>query len=233
VALYYGPLYFLSVKQSSPTQAGVNMFPTTTSLVPASIVVGVIVTRINHFRWAIWSGWLAATLASGLMVMWDVNTNTATWAVIGHGLALNAQNFATQAIALPGDEAAAAAMYAFLRSLGMALGVGIGGSIFQNVMKIKLVQLGLPVEIAKNAEAYIRVIKTLPMDSIYKDNVLESYVYGLRGVYGVYCGMAGLAGIASLFIGHFDLNKELSSEHKLGQDRWSRTFSQAVPINEV
>jgi MFS family permease len=207
------------------------MFPTTFSLVPASIIVGAVITRINHFRWAIWAGWLVTTLAAGLMVLWNVHTSTPVWAVIlvllgiGHGLVLNAQNFATQAIAQPRYEAAAAAMYAFLRSFGMALGVGIGGSTFQNVMKVKLVHLGLPVEIARNAESYIAVLETLPSDSVFKSQVLESYVYGLRGVFGLYCGMAGLAGITSLLIQHFDLNKELESEHKLVENRISRMIN--------
>lgn len=48
-------------------------------------------------------------------------------------MVLNAQNYATQAIAQPRDEAAAAAMYVFLRSFDMAMGVGVGGSVFQNV----------------------------------------------------------------------------------------------------
>jgi hypothetical protein len=167
------------------------------------------------------------------MILWDVNTNKATLALIlvilgiGHGLVLNAQNFATQAIALPRDEAAAAAMYAFLRSFGMALGVGISGSVFQNIMKLKLEQYGLSAEIARNAEAYISVLHTLPDGSVFKSKVIESYVYGLRGVYGLFCGLAGVAGLTCLIIRHFDLNKELETEHKLHENRLSRIINQA------
>jgi len=167
------------------------------------------------------------------MIIWDQNTPKAGWAItmvfvgIGHGLVLNAQNFATQAIALPKDEAAAAAMYAFLRALGMALGVGIGGSVFENVMIAKLTEYGLPIEIARNAEAYIKTLWETPHDSLLHQQVLESYVFGLRGTFSLFCGIAGLAGIASCFIGHFDLNKELDSEHKLDKDRFERTFRQS------
>jgi hypothetical protein len=227
--LYYIPFYFLSVKQASPIQTGVNLFPVICSLVPASIVVGSIVTRVNCFRWAIWSGWVITTIASGLAILWDINTPTAEWAVIlvilgiGHALVLNAQNFATQAICRPSDEAAAAAMHVFLRSFGMGVGVGISDSIFQNVMKVKLKQLSLPMEIALNAESYIATLRTLP-ESTFKTDVLEAYVYGLRGVYGGFCGISGLAGLASLLIGHFDMNKELNSEHKLGRNSFTKVF---------
>src|SRR5262249_10860851 len=145
--LYYLPLYFLAVRQASPVRTGLEILPITLTLIPGSVVVGAIVTRVNRYRWAIWSGWAVTTLACGLTILWDRNTSTAIWVItliilgLGQGFILNAQNFAPQAICLPRDEASAASMYVFLRSFGGAIGVGIGGAVFQNVMKIKLVQL--------------------------------------------------------------------------------------------
>jgi hypothetical protein len=130
--LYYIPFYLLSVK-SPPIRAGVCLFPVFLSLILAPVTVGALITRVNNFRWAIWSGWAITTLGTGLTLIWDVNTSTAVWAIIlkvlgiGHGLLLNAQNFATQAICLAKDEASAAAIYAFMRSIRMAISVGIGG----------------------------------------------------------------------------------------------------------
>ncbi|KIW06855.1 uncharacterized protein PV09_02531 [Verruconis gallopava] len=225
--LYYGELYFLAVKGYGPVHAGSAALPTTLSLVPGSVVVGILITKFGSFRWAIWSGWALSTLANGLLVLWDVDTHVSVCTVIliligiGHGLVLNAQNFATQAIALTGDEAQAAAMYAFLRSFGMALGVGIGGSVFQNVMMIKLNSFGLPNSIARYAEAYIRILWSSPPTE-QTDQILQAYAYGLRGTYGLFCAIAGTAGIASIFIQKFDLNKELRTEHTLGENRITR-----------
>lgn len=181
---------------------------------------------MGRFRWAVWAGWALSILANGLLIIWDQNTSTAAWATIlvlvglGHGLILNAQNFATQAIALPGDEAQAAAMYAFLRSFGMALGVGIGGSVFQNVMMIKLDDYGLPDTIARNAETYITLIYSDPnFPADQKAQIISSFVHGFRGVFGLLCGLAGVGGIASIFIGHFKLDKELVTEHTLAENK--------------
>lgn len=217
----------LAVKGYGPLRTGIAMLPTTLSLVPASIVTGIFVSRFGAYRWAIWSGWVITTLAHGVMIMWNAETSTAIWVTeqvilgVGHGLVLNAQNFATQAIALPGDEAQAAAMYAFLRSLGMALGVGFGGSVFQNIMIIKLKQLDLPTTIARNAEAYISVVWGNPRTPDTA-KILTSYTYGIDGVFGLFCGIAGLAGLATLFIGKFDLNKALVTEHKLIENRLTK-----------
>jgi hypothetical protein len=229
----------MAIRNTTPLHAGVNMLPQAFALIPASIIVGGVITRLNHFRWAIWSGWLLVTISTGLVVLWGPDTSCAIWVPImivvgiGHGLILNAQNFATQAIAQPRDEANAAAMYAFLRSLGSALGVGIGGSVFQNIMVLRLNHYGLPIEIARNAEGYIHELWSMPTNSVLHQHVVDAYVYGIRGTFGLFCGMAGLAGLASLLIKHFDMNKELESDHKLGQIRGTKAFKQNSATGEA
>lgn len=225
--LYYTPFFFLSAKQASPIRAGICLLPVLLSLIPASVVIGSVITRINHFRWAIWLGWFLTTLAIGLVIPWNVHTGTVRWTVTqlllgaGHGLLLTSQNFATQAICHRKEEAAAASMYMFLRSFGMALGVGLGASIYQNGMVTKLRALHLPVDIAAHSAAYIDTLHSIPNEDPFKQDVLQAYVHGFRVVNGFFCAVSGAAGIASLFIGHFDLNKKLESEHVLQEHRWS------------
>ena len=108
-------------------------------------------------------------------------------------------------------------MYTFLRSLGMAIGVAVGGSIFQNIMKIKLLQLGLPVDIAVNAEEYALLIKEVLLSGTAGAKftaaqiaeataVREAFVFGFQGTFGFLTALAGLAGLASLCIRHWDLD---------------------------
>lgn len=216
-----------AVQLKSPTATGVAFFPVVVTLVPASIVVGVVVSRIGRFRWAVRSGFAMMVLASGLMITWDVGTSTAAWAVIliiqgvGQGLALNALNFATQAISRASDAAAAAALYAFSRQFGMALGVATGGAVFQNVMRHSLVGKGLPAGIAKDAEGYISVLKALPVDSELRLDVLKSYAQGLKGVWIFMTAICVLGFVLSLCIGRFSLDKELETEHVLDSNRSS------------
>lgn len=209
------------MRLNSPIRTGVSVLPVMATLVPAAVVVGRLITRTGSFRWAIWSGFLLTTLAAGLTIMWDAQTGTAAWVVIfivmglGHGLVLNALNVASQAVAFAGDEAAAIAMYSFMRNFGMAVGVGLGGTIFQNIMKQKLIALALPREIAAQSEAYIAVLHQLG-DTPERRAVTSAYVAGFRGVNGFFCGLAGVAFLITLlFIRHFEIDKELASEHKL------------------
>ncbi|KAK1657150.1 major facilitator superfamily transporter [Colletotrichum godetiae] len=225
--LYYVPFYFLSVKQKTPTMAGVAMLPVTLLLVPGSIISGVLVSRLNAYRWSIWMGWVLVAAASGLFISWSVEThlavNVVTLAIagIGHGLVLNAQTFVTGAIVDESDSGAAAAMYLFLRMLGSAVGVNIGSTTFQNVMAAELERKGITRSIAQHAEEYLVVLRTLPDDS-FKRSVLQSYASGLKGVHSVYVALAAIAFAASFLIRHYDLNKEHVTVHKLQETSFMR-----------
>ncbi|KAK1658098.1 major facilitator superfamily transporter [Colletotrichum godetiae] len=225
--LYHVPFYFLSVKQKTPTMAGVAMLPVTLLLVPGSIISGVLVSRLNAYRWSIWMGWILVAAASGLFISWSVDThlavNVVTLAIagIGHGLVLNAQTFVTGAIVDKSDSGAAAAMYLFLRMLGSAVGVNIGSTTFQNVMAADLERKSIARSIAQHAEEYLVVLRTLP-DDPFKRSVLQSYASGLKGVHSVYAALAAIAFAASFLIRHYDLNKEHMSAHKLQETSFMR-----------
>ena len=209
------------MKEYTPIETGLAIFPAMFTLVPGSIATGVIVTRTNNYQYPIWAGWALVTTASGISIAWDSETTTAVWAVtlvilgLGHGAILNAQNFATQAMCTQGGEGHAAAFYAFLRQFGMAVGVSIGGSAFQNVMALKLQWQGLPVDIASNSEGFSEELSKLPADSEYKKSVVNAYVYGFHGVYILYTAFSALALLLSFLVKRFSLDKDLSTEHKL------------------
>ncbi|PSR78699.1 major facilitator superfamily domain-containing protein [Coniella lustricola] len=225
--LYYIPFYFMAVLAYSPINTGVSMLPVTLTLVPSSIVTGALITRYNNYRWPISVGWAVCTVGCGLLTMWDADTHVAIWVIslmilgFGHGAILNAQGFSAQAICHSGDEASAAAMYAFMRHFGSALGVGIGGTAFQNIMALKLGWLNLPTTIANNAEGFIPQLLAMPAGA-EKEAILSAYVFGVKGVFRVYLGIAGVAFLASLLVKHYDMNKELHTEHKLRENHLSR-----------
>ncbi|KXJ86842.1 major facilitator superfamily transporter [Microdochium bolleyi] len=219
---YYMAWFFIAVKQYSALDAGIALLPALVSTVPGSIVSGALVTRLGKYRWAIWTGWLLSTIGLALTAtLWDRDTSTPVWATslvilgLGQGAVLNAQNFAAQAQCKAGDEGAAAAMYGFVRQLGSALGVGIGGSIFQNVMALKLGWQGLDTGIAADSEAFVEVLKTLPDSSEFKMQVLDAYAFGFRGVFRAFLGLSAVCFLLSLMVKHHDMNRDISTVHKL------------------
>ena len=165
-----------------------------------------------------------ATLGAGLLILIDQNTKTAVWAGVqvvfglGSGMVLSSVNFGIQAIVRTEDCGRAASMYAFMRTLGMTIGVAVGGTVFQNLMAHKLGELSLPVEVAKNAEAYIAILKTLAVTDPIRNGILQAYVQGFKGVFEVLTGISGVGLLASLLIKHHDMNKILKSSYRLSRE---------------
>ncbi|KAH8763814.1 major facilitator superfamily transporter [Diaporthe sp. PMI_573] len=219
--LYYIPFYFQSVKGYGGVITGVAILPVMITLVPSSIGTGAVVTRTGRYRWPIRLGWILLTVSSGLTMIFDRATPIAAWVVIlialgfGHGAVLNAQNFAAQAMCMSGREGQAAAMYAFLRQFGMTLGVVIGGTIFQNIMSIKLRSQGLSTDIALHSEAFLVELARLPANSDLKNQILDAYVYGLSGLYLFFTCMSAIAFLLSLLIREFEMQEEVRTDHVL------------------
>jgi MFS family permease len=157
-----------------------DIFPVTCFLLPGSIVISLITTRIGRYRWAIWSGWVVTAIGCGLLLLLNAETKTPVWAVIlaifgiGHGILLTSVNVGIQAVSRVEDAGRAAAMYAFMRTLGMSIGVAVGGTVFQNVMSSKLVVLGLPKSIAHNSEAFVTTMSLMDPEDPIRVAALEA-----------------------------------------------------------
>ncbi|PMD19338.1 MFS general substrate transporter, partial [Hyaloscypha hepaticicola] len=220
-ALYYVPFYFMSVRDTAPIQSGINIFPVLFLLLPGSIVVSIVTTRIGRFRWAIWSGWVITTAGCGLFTLLDLHTKTAVWTGVfivfgvGSGMLLSSINFGIQAISKSEDCGRAACMYSFVRSMGMSIGVAVGSTVFQNVMSSKLTSLGLPTSIAHASEGFVAVMKTMAADDPVRVGALEAYVHGFHGVFIIMACVSGSALCASLFVKAFSMDKSLESDFKL------------------
>lgn len=219
--LYYIPFYFASVKNMSPIQTGLGLLPVTVVLVPASMTVGILMTRTGKARWALWGGWAIACLAYGLSILLGEHTSTVGWVFIliaqgiAHGLILMPVMFGIQAMAESKDAAYAAAMYLFIRTLGQSLGVAMGGTVFQNLLTRHLQDRGLPTSIAKDAEGYVKTLWALPATSTLRIEVTHAYVLSFHGVFGVMCGIAGLGLLCSLGVKRFSLDRANESQHVL------------------
>ncbi|KAK8127621.1 hypothetical protein PG984_008729 [Apiospora sp. TS-2023a] len=220
-ALYYLPFYFMAVRSTTPTQSGINLLPISGCLVPGSIVVSILASRLGRFRWAVWSGLVLTVAGCFLLQKLDENTSTGLWVVIfavfgvGNGMMLTSVNVAIQAISKTEDCGRAAAMYAFMRTLGMSIGVAVGGTVFQNFMSSKLDDLHLPESIAHEAEAFVAELDRMPPQSPVRLGAVQAYIHGFRGVFWIMTAMACVGLLASFFIQHHSMDRILESRFVL------------------
>lgn len=222
--------------------AGTLVLPLLLPTLLSAIISGRLVTKYGNYRLPICIGWTIACVGTGLLIAWYAETNLGFQVVTmiilgcGTGAVLNAQNFACQAMCNPpkanipqqsdgsaksggksesGQEARAAAMYLFARQFGFALGVAIGGTTFQNVMALKLEWLGLPLDAAQHAEAYINVLFQMPSGP-EKTGITDAYTYGFVGCISVFLAVSVVALVLSLlFVEQFDMTTSNDTEHTL------------------
>lgn len=236
--LYYIPFYLESVKGYSPTITGVALMPLTGALLPTSVIIGRLMTRFGRFRWAIWLGWVVTIIGTGLLILMNVDIRIYAWILIfvvvglGHGLILMSLNFSVQAMADTHNVAYAAAMYTFTRTFGMCLGVAVGGAVFQNELKKHLGELHLPTAIADDAESFVTTLKALPKDSAQHSYKL-AYANSFAVVFEVLTAIASLAGILSLLIKEYTMDKDLDSEHVLGERKKTSSPEDFPVANQI
>ena len=217
--LYYLPFYFETCKARSPRSAGVSLLPITGILVPTSVITSFLLTRLGRYRWAIWLGFGLSTLANGLLILLNKDTPLAHWAPIfvcvgiSQGAILMALVICIQATAASEDVAYAAAAYSYFRSFGMCVGVAIGGTVFQNSMTHHLRELGLPIEVAQNAEAFVATLNSLPVGSTLSNRYILAYARSFSNVFETLTAITALGLISSFMIKGHSMDKKLTSEH--------------------
>ena len=219
--LYYMPLYYEAVKGETPIISGISLFPATFTVAPAAMATGFAVTKTGRYRWAIWSGWVLTTLGTGILYLLDVNTTTVQWVFInlvsglGMGILFPAMAFAVQAASTNKDLAFAVALFSFFRAFGQAIGVAVGGVIFQNQLHKKLLNYPLLAPMAdtysSDASGLVQIIKAMEQGPA-RVQLIQSYADSLKTVWIVMCALAGVALLSSLLIKGFDLNRALETE---------------------
>ena len=102
-----------------------------------------------------------------------------------------------------------------MRSLGVMIGVAVGETIFQNAMTNKLRELGLPENIAKEAEGFIAVLKILSESDPLRSKATQAYVYGFKGVFAVLTGISLVGLFVSCFVRSDNRDSILDSNFEL------------------
>ncbi|KAF2663020.1 MFS general substrate transporter [Lophiostoma macrostomum CBS 122681] len=219
--LYYLPLYYEAVKGFSPILSGVALFPQTFTVAPAAMAVGAAIAITGKYQWAIWSGWFLTTFGMGLLILLKTNTSTVAWIFlnlvggIGTGMLFPAMAITVQAAATSADQAYASNMFSFMRAFGQTVGVAIGGVIFQNQMKKKMLTYPLladkAAEYSNDAAGLVQIIKAMP-EGLMKTQLKDSYADSLKYIWIVMTVFAALALGLSLLTKAYPLDRALETE---------------------
>jgi len=184
---------------------------------PMSIFVGIVCAATGHYRWAIWIGWVLTTAGAGLLYLLNPGTSIVAFIFlnvtvsIGTGMLFPAMALAIQAAGRPSDAGHAVAFYSFIRVIGQSLGVAVGGVVFQNQIKQKLLKYPLLAPMAgaysKDATALVSVIKNME-HGLERTQLIQAYADSLKIIWVVMCALSAVGLLASLFTKGYSLNQK-------------------------
>lgn len=230
-ALYYLPLYYSAVKEFEPILTGVALFPQTFTVAPSAIVCGIIITLTGRYRWGLWLGWLLSTIGLGIVCLLKPGTSTAGWILLniipglGLGILTAAIVCTVQASSTNRNLTVAVAMVVFFRAFGQAIGIAVGGVIFQNRMKHNLARYPdlapYATKYSRDAAALVTVIQGMSgtgVEGERKRDLKEAYTDSLRVIWGVMCAVSGVGLIMSKWVEKYDLNRALVGDLGIKED---------------
>ncbi|KAJ5685232.1 hypothetical protein N7536_007851 [Penicillium majusculum] len=207
--VYYVPIYFQSVKGSSAMTAGLQVLPFMLATVVSSIMVGALVTTVGYYTPFLISSTAIAAIGTGLITIYDVDISTGKWIgyqiVVGAGIGAGLQipMTAVQTVLKPEDIPVGTAAITFFQTLGGAIFIAVGQSVFQNglIEGIRAYAPGVDpsVIISAGATEMRHVLITLDqLDQL--DDVIRAYMNGLRDTYRVSLALMVAAFVAACFV---------------------------------
>ena len=138
VFIYFIPIWFQAIKNTTATKSGINSLPMILALVLLSIVSGILVTTFGYYTpWMIASSIFMA-IGAGLLSTWEVDTASSKWigyqVVYGIGVGMGMQQaiIAVQAVLPLRDIPMGTSIMNFTLTLGGALFISVGQNVFTN-----------------------------------------------------------------------------------------------------
>ncbi|KAF2136336.1 uncharacterized protein K452DRAFT_353979 [Aplosporella prunicola CBS 121167] len=216
--LYYGPIYF-QVFGFSATQAGLRLIPQAVGVSVGSVGVGLI-TRATGKYYRLNVGMETALVVSLALITGTLDQRMPIWPPfiyfffvgIGYGGMLTATLLALiSAVDHIHQAVVTSASYAF-RSTGSTIGITVASAVFQNILKHQLWGRFAGREGAAEIIARVRdsigAVQRLPPE--WKEGVLESYMWALKGVWSTTLAIGVLGAVCSLAMREHTLHKNLA-----------------------
>ncbi|KAJ5312784.1 hypothetical protein N7508_003614 [Penicillium antarcticum] len=209
--LQFFPLYFMSTHYMSATLSAVALLAMVgMEIVPAAIV-GVILARESRCtQWIISSGWILIILSGGCSILLDSTTPAAGWvfllftAGLGHGLLLASYNVRVQNVPNDDEDPSLSTLPTtvshYMRAMGMAFAVPVGGVVLLNIFRQELTGIGLDRNLVNTANGYLILMNQVKMSSEHREAVTLASVAAFRVLWEVLTGVAFVGGISSVFL---------------------------------
>ncbi|KAH1412776.1 hypothetical protein KXW42_005777 [Aspergillus fumigatus] len=223
VLVYYLPIFFQSVKDSSAMKSGIQLLPLMLATVVSSMVMGGAVTAAGYYTPFLIGSTAIAAIGAGLVTMYEIDISTGKWIgyqiVLGAGVGAGFQipMTAVQTVLPAEDIPIGTAAVMFFQTLGGALFIAVAQSVFQNGLISGLAKYAPtvdPTAIVKAGATEMRTVLTQLGQLDQLMNVIKAYMDGLRASYRVSLALVLVAFLASLLMEWKSVKKANNGEKK-------------------
>lgn len=203
ILIYYLPIWFQAIQGASAVESGIKNIPLVLSLVVASLIAGVAITKTGYYTpWMIACGCLMSA-GAGLVITFTRATSPAQvmgyQILFGFGVGLGYQQagIAAQTVLSRGDIPVGVALMFFAQGLGGAVFVSVSQVVFTTRLVSSLGSLGIdaPLILSTGVRNLRNVV---PAESL--DGVLVAYNGALMGSFQVGLAVSVFAAVAAALV---------------------------------
>lgn len=223
--LFFLPVYFQAVLQSTPVESGVQLLPVILMAILGAGVTGVVLTKFGRYKLIHVSGVAISMIGVGLFSLLNPESPVVEWVIFelitatGSAMVYDSLLPAFQATTVEEDQAAATATINFIRSLGNIWGFAIPTAIFNTRVQYTLLSVD-DISVRESLErgrAYQMATRDfiISLTPATRSQVIHLFTKALQVVWWVAVTIAGLEFFLALFEKEIPLRKELVTNYGL------------------
>lgn len=195
--LYYLPIYFQSVDNTSASQSGINNLPLVLGISIFTVISGGLISKFGVYVPFLLVGSVLATIAAGLIYTLEIGTSSSHWigyqalAGIGIGLSIQVPIIANQAFVSMTEISSVTAITLFFQTIGGAFFVSAGQTAWANRLLSRIpvtapgVDPGLVVATGATQLRHVFSAEEIP-------GILTAYMEGLKLTFALCIALAGI-----------------------------------------
>lgn len=219
--MYYLPIWFQAIQGISAVDSGIHLLPVMMSIVTASIMTGLLVSRIGYYTPFMIFGVCLTAVGAGLLTTLQIGTSKGKWTDFqilygfGLGFCTQAPNMAAQTV-LPREDVAIGASIMFSgQQLFGAVFTSVGQNVLNNQLANRLAGIpGISPSLIQSAGA-TELLSLIPTD--YHAAALEAYNDSLRVCFQIGLIMTCLSILGALGMEWRSVEKNLLSKSPDGE----------------
>ncbi|RSL61450.1 hypothetical protein CEP54_006226 [Fusarium duplospermum] len=214
--IYLLPIWFQAIKGDSAVESGIHLLAMVLSLVVASILTGVLTTRLGYYMPFLILGICIAAIGAGVLTCLHVNASAGQWigyqVLYGFGLGacFQAPNMAAQTVLPRNEVSIGASLMIFAQTLFGAIFVSVGQNVLNGELAKRLAEFSSITPQQIESAGVTGLFKMIPEK--YNAAALQAYNNSLSVCFRVALIMACLAILGGTVMEWRSVKKEVKEE---------------------